>query len=65
MREALVALGLITGTFWVVIAVGAVASMAIGIIIDVQAEQRRVRTTFRTVNDLQARTRDGELMERK
>ncbi len=60
---ALVALGLITGTFWVVIAVGAVVSMAIGIIIDVQTEQRRVKDNIRdSVNDLQARTRDGELV---
>ena len=61
---ALVALGLITGTFWVVIAVGAVVSMAIGIIIDVQTEQRRVKDNIRdSVNDLQARTRDGELVK--
>lgn len=59
----LVAMGLITGTFWVVIAVGAVASMAIGIVIDVQSEQRKVKDNIRdSVNDLQARTRDGELV---
>lgn len=56
----LVAAGLITGTFWVVIAIGALASMAIGVIIDVQAEQRRVKSNIQSsVNDLQARDRRG------
>ena len=58
---ALVAAGLITGTFWVVIAIGALASMAIGVIIDVQAEQRRVKSNIQnSVNDLQARDRQGQ-----